>query len=89
MCKFHVTDGVGTNNDKQYEETVAFDRLLRLIRHHFGWGTGNLIFRGVAAKFSKFVLDFCEEERTCLLAVAKAEANGQLLAAARMRKKAS
>jgi hypothetical protein len=89
VCKFHVTDGVGTNNDKQYEEIGVFDRLLRLIRHHFGWGTGNLIFRGVAAKFSKFVLHFHELEQTCLQAVAKAEANGQPLAAAKMRKKAS
>ena len=89
VCKFHVTDGVGTNNDKQYEETVVFDRLLRLIRRHFGWGTGNLIFRGVATKFSEFVLHFRDVEQMLLEAAATAETNGQLLAAEKMRKRAS
>jgi len=89
VCKFHGTDGVGTNNDKQYEETVVFDRLLRLIRRHFGRGTGNLIFRGVATKFSKIVLHFRDVEQTLLEAAATAETNGQLLAAETMRKRAS
>ena len=48
VCKFHIADGVGTNNDKHYDEAIVFDRLCRLIRRHFGWGTGSLIFKGVA-----------------------------------------
>ena len=44
VCKFHITDGVGVNVDKLYGETFVFDRLLRLVRRHFAFGTGHLIF---------------------------------------------
>ena len=56
VCKFHVADGVGTNVDKLFGETRVFDRLLRLIRRHFAWGTGNLIDRSVANQFDNFLL---------------------------------
>ena len=62
-CKFHVSDGVGFNVDKLYGETFVFDRLLRLIRRHFGWGTGHLIYRSIAQKFDEFVEDFRRQER--------------------------
>ena len=89
VCKFHVSDGVGTNVDKLYGETFVFDRLLRLIRRHFAWGTGHLIYRSIAQKFDEFVEDFRRQETRCLEAVARAEANGQPLAAARMRQEAA
>ena len=69
-CKFHVSDGVGFNVDKLYQETFVFDRLLRLIRRHFGWGTGHLIYRSIAQKFDEFVEDFRRQETRCLEAVA-------------------
>ena len=89
VCKFHVADGVGTNVDKWYGETHVFDRLLRLIRRHFAWGTGNLIYRSVANKFDSFVHDFEAKEQQCLEAAARAETNSQPLAAARMRQQAA
>ena len=89
VCKFHVSDGVGSNIDKLYGETLVFYRLLRLIRRHFAWGTGHLIYRSIAEKFDEFVQDFRRQETRCLEAVARAEANGQPLAAARMRQEAA
>ena len=89
VCKFHITDGVGTNVDKLYGETFVFDRLLRLVRRHFAFGTGHLIFRSIATKFEQFAEEFRKQETRCLEAVARNEANGRLLAAARMRKEAA
>ena len=89
MCKFHITDGVGCNVDKIYGETFVFDRLLRLVRRHFAFGTGHLILRSIARKFEQFAEGFRQQEKRCLEAVAKAEANGQLLAARRMRQEAA
>ena len=63
VCKFHVADGVGTNVDKLHGETFAFDRLLRLVRRRFAFGTGNLILRSIANKFDGFVQDFLEREK--------------------------
>ena len=62
VCKFHVADGVGSNVDKLYGEAFLFDRLLRLVRRHFAFGTGNLIYRAVANKFDSFVHEFEAKE---------------------------
>ena len=72
VCKFHVADGVGTNVDKLYGETHVLDNLLRLIRRHFAWGTGNLIYRAVANKFDSFVHDFEAKAQQYLEAAALA-----------------
>ena len=77
VCKFHVTDGVGTNVDKLYGETFVFDRLLRLVRRNFAFGTGHLIFRSIATKFEQFAEEFRKQETRCLEAVARNEANGR------------
>ena len=89
VCKFHITDGVGSNVDKLYGETFVFDRLLRLVRRHFAFGTGHLIFRSIAQKFEQFAEEFRTKGRQCLESVARIEANGQPLAAARMREAAA
>ena len=89
VCKFHITDGVGSNVDKLYGETFVFDRLLRLVRRHFAFGTGHLIFRSIAQKFEQFAEEFRKQETRCLEAVARNEANGRPLAAARMRQEAA
>ena len=89
VCKFHITDGVGSNVDKLYGGTFVFDRLLRLVRRHFAWGTGHLIVRSIAQKFEQFAEDFRKQETRCLEAVARNEANGRPLAAARMRQEAA
>ena len=60
VCKFHVTDGVGTTVDERYGGTFVFDRLMRLIRRHSALRTGHLIFRAVANKFDVFVQGFKE-----------------------------
>ena len=51
ICKFHIADCVGGGVDKQFIETILYDRLLRLVRRHFAFGTGSLILRGMATKF--------------------------------------
>ena len=84
-----MADGVGNNVDKLYGETILFDKLLRLVRKNFGWGTWNLIYRSVANKFDSFVHEFEAKEQQCLEAAARAEANSQPLAAARMRQQAA
>ena len=89
VCLFHISDCVGVRVDKQYNETFVFDRLLRLLRRQFGFGTGHLIFRGVASRFCELVKEFEEKEREALLAAANAEAKGQPLAARRLRLSAS
>ena len=75
--------------DKLYGETFAVDRLLRLVRRHFAFGTGHLICRAIAQKFEKFAEEFRKQDTRCLEAVARNEANGQPLAAARMRREAA
>ena len=89
VCKFHITDGVGNNVDKLYSETVVFDRLLRLVKKSFAFGTGHLIYRAIARKFQQFVDDFLAKETSCLQAVATHEANDRPVAAERVRKQAA
>ena len=89
VCKFHVSEGVGTNVDKWYGETHVFDRMLRLIRRHFAWGAGHLIYRAVAHKFDSLVQDFEAKAQQCLEAAAREETNSSPLAAARMRRQAA
>ena len=89
VCKFHITDGVGNNVDKLYGETFVFDRLLRLVRKSFAFGSGHLIYRSVARKFQQFVDDYRVKERHCLQAVANHEAKDQPVAAARNRQLAA
>ena len=60
-----------------------------MVRRHFAFGTGHLIFRSIATKFEQFAEEFRKQETRCLEAVARNEANGRLLAAARMRKEAA
>ena len=38
VCKFHIVDGAGGHVDSHFQETVIFDRLLRLIRCHLHSG---------------------------------------------------
>jgi len=58
ICKFHIADGIGDAVDKLYEETQIYDRLLRLIRRHFAFGTGKLIVRACAQKFESMAQEF-------------------------------
>ena len=51
VCQFHRLDNAGGATDKQFKVTALYDRLLRLVRHHFGFGTGMVIMRAVADKF--------------------------------------
>ena len=45
ICKFRIADCVGGGVDKQFIETILYDRLLRLVRRHFALGTGDIILR--------------------------------------------
>ena len=76
VCKFHITDGVGSNVDKLYGETFVFDRLLRLVRRHFAFGTGHLMFRSIAQKFEQFAAEFRKQETRCLEATRPAAVGG-------------
>ena len=89
VCKFHLADSVGSMVDKLYVETVLYDRLLRLVRRHFAFGTGDLILRSVAKKFSQIASIFDERHDRALELAADAEGKGQPLAAVRFRQRAS
>ena len=89
VCKFHQADSSGSAVDKLYVETVHYDRLLRLVRRHFAFGTGDLILRGVANKFSQIASIFDERHDRAVALAADAEAANQPLAAQRIRQRAS
>ena len=52
------------------------------------WG-GSFVFRSIAQTFEQFAEEFRKQETRCLEAVARNEANGRPLAAARMRQQAA
>ena len=89
ICKFHIVDGVGDSVDRHYQETVLYDRLLRLLRRQFAFGTGKLILRACADKFSNMAKQFDATADKHRVQVAQAEANGQLIAAERARRNAT
>ena len=86
ICNFHVADCSGGGVDKLFCETDMFDKMVRLLRRHFAWGTGDLILRAVATKFESMAATFEETAGGVLLRAAEAEANGQPLAAQRLNK---
>ena len=88
ICKFHIADCVGGGVDKQSIETILYDRLLRLVRRHFAFGTGDIILRGVATKFSSIAQMFDAQQEALMQSVADAEAQNQPLAAERLAKRA-
>ena len=53
ICKFHISDGVGGAVDRAFLETITHHRLLRLVRRHFAWGTGKLIFSSNCSQVRK------------------------------------
>jgi hypothetical protein len=88
ICKFHIADGVGDYVDRHFQETVLYDRLLRLLRRQFAFGTGKLILRACAEKISNMAQQFDATADRHRVQVAQAEANGQLQAAERARRNA-
>ena len=60
-----------------------------MVRRHFAFGAGHLIVRSIAQKFEQFAEEFRKQDTRCLEAVARNEANGRPLAAARMRQQAA
>ena len=89
ICRFHISDGVGGAVDRAFCETIMYDRLLRLVRRHFAWGTGKLMFRAIAAKFENMAREFDETAEQYRVKAASCEAKGQPMAAQRMRVNAS
>ena len=57
---------------------------MRLVRRHFAFGIGHLVFRSNAHIFKQFAGEFWGTETLCLESVARNEAIGKPLAAARM-----
>ena len=73
-ANFHIADSVGGGVDKQFIETILYDRLLRLVRRHFAFWTGDIILRGVATKFSNAAQMFDAQPEDLTHIVAGAEA---------------
>ena len=89
ICKFHEVDWVGHCVASQFEECEIFDRLQRLLRRHFAFGTGKLILRSCAQKF-KFMANKFEAQASLYHdRVARLKANCQLIAAERVGVNAS
>ena len=72
ICTFHIADSVGGGVDKQFIETMLYDRLLRLVRRHFAFGTGDLILRGVATRLSYIAQMFDAQQEALIQSVADA-----------------
>ena len=89
ICRFHIADGVGGAVDRAFGETITYDRMLRLIRRHFAWGTGKLIFRSVATKFENIAREFDKTAEQYNVKAASGDAKNQPMAAQRMRVNAS
>ena len=77
ICKKHSADSAGDGVDKQFIESILYDRLLRLVRRHFACGTSDLIRWGVADKFSSVAQIFHAQQEGLTQSVADAEALNQ------------
>ena len=88
ICKFHIADCAGGGVDKTVIETRLYDRLLRLVRRHFAFWTGDIILWGVATKFSPIAQMSDAQQEALMQSVADAEAQHQPLAAERLAKRA-
>ena len=47
-CEFHVEDHDGADTDMAFPLALGFDQLLRLVRHHFAFGSGKRNCRAAA-----------------------------------------
>eukprot|EP00974_Lingulodinium_polyedra_P019871 1921094-Lingulodinium_polyedra.AAC.1 len=81
VCAFHVVDCCGGSTDKAFPEVVCQDRFLRLVRHHFHWGTGRLIFRSIAHEWQKMADRRVAEASRFAVLAAKAELESRPAAA--------
>ncbi len=84
-CEFHSIDRGGASVDRCFQETDAADELWRLVREKFAWGTGRLILKAVATEHARLASRLRDSADQCGAAIAKAEAEGRTLAAARLR----
>ena len=88
VCAFHVVDCAGGASDKMFAEVVLQDRFLRLVRHHFNWGTGRVILRSIAEEWSKKADRLSSEAATWSQRAATADLEGRPVAAIKLRRKA-
>ena len=89
VCEFHVVDCGGGSSGKAFPEVVCQDRFLRLVHHHFNWGTGRLILRGVAQAWLTKADDLIAEAATWSQRAARADSESRPVAAKRLRHKAT
>jgi hypothetical protein len=89
ICQFHVADGVGCHVDGHFPETQLYDRMLRLVKRAFAWGTGDLILRALAEKFKNIAADFDERAVQLDREATDFEVQGKPLAADRCRQRAA
>ena len=89
VCAFHISDCVGASTDKAFREVVCQDRFLRLVRHHFNWGTGRLILRGIAQAWKERADALVAEAATWSQRAAKADLESRPVAARKLRHKAT
>jgi len=85
VCQFHRVDGAGNRADRQFPLTAFFDRFLRLVRKSFGFGTGVLVLRATAREFERLASLLDMQASRSAQEVARAQAEGQPLAAERHR----
>ena len=89
ICAFHVVDCAGAMSDRAFPEVVCQDRFLRLLRHHFHWGTGRIILRSIASEWAKRARHLVSEAATLLEKAVTAELNRRPVAATGFRFKAA
>ena len=65
VCAFHAVDCAGAGSDRAFPEVEYQDRFLRLVRHHFKWGTGRIILRSLASEWAKRQRNLRHEQQHC------------------------
>ena len=89
ICKFYIAGSVGGGVDKQFTESILDDRKLRIARGHFAFGTGDIILRGLADKFSFIAQMFdVQQEALAQKALQMHRPKNKPLAAERLAKRA-
>merc|ERR1711994_791046 len=89
VCQFHRLDNAGGATDKQLKVTALYDRLLRLVRHHFGFGTGMVIMRAVADKFETQAKKLDVKATELSIKAEESQREGRCIEAARLNRESA
>ena len=76
VCQFHRLDNAGSRTDREFPSTLVYDRLLRLVRHCFGFGAGLVVLHAVATEFERLACELDKQACDHMTFAAKADTEG-------------